>query len=281
MITQLWLADTRDWEEECTGYCPEEWIQQLSEHERLRLERIGVPSSVGREYLFARMLVRRGLQHNFSEVSDWTLAATGATEILSPKTPELGSDVHINISHSRGLVMCVISSHGFCGCDIENLPRGGNIRKIAQRYFTPAENRYLNELFPQAWENAFYTMWTVKEAYLKARRTGIAGGLTRVEVVPRGRRWQVDLPQNPDKQSLEYGFYRLRWGSAFGALVFRHLKTQPLVPTVFQMRPDTEFPLSSLTTHTLDICSLPMFQPLRVHQAEGFNENPALGQEVP
>jgi 4'-phosphopantetheinyl transferase len=53
---------------------------------------------------------------------------------------------------------------------------------IAQRYFAPEEARLLLELAPEQRLPSFYRCWTRKEAYLKAKGTGLTTKLQAFEV---------------------------------------------------------------------------------------------------
>lgn len=71
-----------------------------------------------------------------------------------------------NVSHTKGLV-CAAFCERQIGVDIEylrplKLPRFG-------RFFAPEEIAYINE---RGTTEAFFYIWTRKEAFLKARRTG-------------------------------------------------------------------------------------------------------------
>ena len=51
---------------------------------------------------------------------------------------------------------------------------------VAERYFSAAEAAQLRALTSDAQPRRFLQLWTLKEAYLKAIGTGLAGGLGRM-----------------------------------------------------------------------------------------------------
>ena len=100
---------------------------------------------------------------------DWTWreGPHGRPEIASPVT-----DLHFNLSHSAGIVICALA-HGSVGVDIEDLSRRPPDPAIVDRYCAPAEAADVRSRGAD-WPSRFLTYWTLKEAYLKARGLGIA-----------------------------------------------------------------------------------------------------------
>lgn len=79
-------------------------------------------------------------------------------------------DVHFSLSHSAAWAVCAVSDHPV-GIDIQQCrPFKPN---IADRFFHPDEVQYLSSLSPAERENAFYTLWALKESYVKADGRGL------------------------------------------------------------------------------------------------------------
>lgn len=78
--------------------------------------------------------------------------------------------IHFSLSHSGGWAVCALSDHPV-GVDIERREPGR--RDIASRFFHKDEVSYLNSLLPTAREDAFYTLWTMKESFVKATGRGL------------------------------------------------------------------------------------------------------------
>ena len=79
-------------------------------------------------------------------------------------------DVHFSLSHSAAWAVCAVSDHpvgniGFEGAALLNV--------YADRFFHPDEVQYLSSLSPAERENAFYTLWALKESYVKADGRGL------------------------------------------------------------------------------------------------------------
>ena len=87
-----------------------------------------------------------------------------------------------NLSHSEGVMLCVISRHRQVGIDIEYITADIDELELADRFFTPQEAALLKTLPAADRLEAFYTLWTVKEAYLKAIGMGVANGLESFDV---------------------------------------------------------------------------------------------------
>jgi 4'-phosphopantetheinyl transferase len=83
----------------------------------------------------------------------------------------------ISITHSRNIVACAVCTDGAIGIDLEFPGRHRNIAGIAKRFFASEESEWLSAQ-P---DDRFYMLWVLKEAWLKAIGTGIAGGLDRLQ----------------------------------------------------------------------------------------------------
>lgn len=79
-------------------------------------------------------------------------------------------DVHFSLSHSAAWAVCAVSDHPV-GVDIQQCRSFKP--NIADRFFHPDEVQYLSSLSPAERENAFYTLWALKESYVKADGRGL------------------------------------------------------------------------------------------------------------
>ncbi len=82
-----------------------------------------------------------------------------------------------NLSHSQGLALYAFSRRGPLGIDVEHLRPKVASAQIARRFFAPQEVAALDLIEPDRHTEAFFTCWTRKEAYLKARGEGLSLGL--------------------------------------------------------------------------------------------------------
>lgn len=79
-------------------------------------------------------------------------------------------DIHFSLSHSGGWAVCALSDRPV-GVDIERRTPGR--RDVAERFFHKEETQYLNSLPLCAREDAFYSLWTLKESFVKATGRGL------------------------------------------------------------------------------------------------------------
>jgi 4'-phosphopantetheinyl transferase len=77
------------------------------------------------------------------------------------------------MSHSHGLALYALTRQGAIGVDIERCSSEVEIEEIAAQFFSPRENSVLRSQRNEGKRDAFFTCWTRKEAYLKARGVGL------------------------------------------------------------------------------------------------------------
>jgi 4'-phosphopantetheinyl transferase len=92
-----------------------------------------------------------------------------------------GPNLQFSVSHSSDCCMLAVRLDHPIGIDVEkvrDLPRAID---IAQRFFTPAETRALAALQGTLRRDAFFALWTHKEATVKGLGISLAANLGRVE----------------------------------------------------------------------------------------------------
>jgi 4'-phosphopantetheinyl transferase len=110
--------------------------------------------------------------------------------------------LRFNISHSGGAVLIALARVEV-GVDIE-LPRPRRTDDLARRFFAPGEQERLFALEGESRRNAFFRLWTCKEAFLKATGEGFSRSLRSYEIDPsRGRvLWAAGIPDAADRFSV-------------------------------------------------------------------------------
>ncbi|MCB5027847.1 4'-phosphopantetheinyl transferase superfamily protein [Streptococcus mutans] len=89
------------------------------------------------------------------------------------------SQIHYNISHSGEWIVCVVDSSSV-GIDIQE--HRGAKNDLAKYYFSPREQNYLFSLEKDEQSVAFYDLWSMKEAYIKATGKGLSQPLNEFSV---------------------------------------------------------------------------------------------------
>lgn len=146
-------------------HLPEE---ELARHDRFRHE------GAAGEYLVARALVREAL-------SAWTGVEPAAWRFDANEhgrpyvtVPALDPPLHFNLSHTRGRVVLAIGRDPWVGVDVEPLDRRVDVLPIVDRFFSADEAAALRALPEDQHRDRFLALWTLKEAYIKARGMGLA-----------------------------------------------------------------------------------------------------------
>jgi 4'-phosphopantetheinyl transferase len=100
--------------------------------------------------------------------------------------PAEGSDLRFNVSHSDGLALYAVARGREVGVDVERLRELPRAERIAERFFSTEETAALKAEPAERRVEAFFTCWTRKEAYIKARGDGLAHPLDQfaVSLVP-------------------------------------------------------------------------------------------------
>jgi 4'-phosphopantetheinyl transferase len=147
----------------------------LSDEELAQQQRFGADSP-RRQHLVARGLQRTILSRFVPEVAprDWRFGRGESGRPFIAR--EHAIELDFNIAHTNGMVAVAAGWDLRLGIDVEAFARRRNL-EIARRYFSAREIAGLAALPPEDQPRRFLELWTLKEAYLKAIGTGIAGGL--------------------------------------------------------------------------------------------------------
>jgi len=163
-------------------------------------------------YLKTREMQRRLLSRYAAvKPADWVfrVAEFGRPQIASPDLDNfLAHPLYFNLSHTHQHIVFIISQFAIAGVDIESrLPE--NIAGIATEFFTTAEQSWLLNADNQTESRyRFLTLWTLKEAWIKALGTGLSTPLDSFSVVP-DEKGQVRL--NLEYENLEHESHPEEW----------------------------------------------------------------------
>jgi len=90
--------------------------------------------------------------------------------------------LQFNLAHCDDLALLAISSQAELGVDVERVRQIPDARELVARFFSPNETASFSKLTQKEQPDAFFNLWTRKEAWLKATGEGIAHLLPEVEV---------------------------------------------------------------------------------------------------
>jgi 4'-phosphopantetheinyl transferase len=90
--------------------------------------------------------------------------------------------LRFNLSHSGNLILIAVARGRAVGVDVEKIQSNLDLDAIAARFFSTNERKILASLVGSARQQAFFSCWTRKEAYLKARGLGLTVPLDEFEV---------------------------------------------------------------------------------------------------
>jgi 4'-phosphopantetheinyl transferase len=164
MNTQLW------WVNPDTFSASPAALALLSAQERAQHLRY-IPSKKRHEYLVTRVLVRTVLGRALGvapQALQFVTNAWGRPSLLAPAA------IHFNVSHTDGLVVCLVSPNPEIGVDTERLVRAPELLALAPHVFAPQELSDLTALPAHEQAHRAVVLWTLKESYIKARGMGMA-----------------------------------------------------------------------------------------------------------
>jgi 4'-phosphopantetheinyl transferase len=92
------------------------------------------------------------------------------------------SDVRFNLSHSFDLALLAVTRGREIGIDVELVKEDYAFDDVAARFFTAQELAAFRALPVHLQRQGFFKCWTSKEAFLKAKGTGLSGKLDEVEI---------------------------------------------------------------------------------------------------
>lgn len=175
----------------------------LSAQERARHERL-VSARAQRLFLGGRLLLRFVLAAYTSIPPAEIRFSTGRQGRPELTYPDVG--LRFNLSHTTGLVGCVVTRDRMCGFDIERVPAAGDIVAAVAQFLARAEREQVERSDDP--NRATLEYWVVKEAYLKAMGLGLqrpldsftVSGLGSGEIKVQdsqtyGVAWQLDLEE--------------------------------------------------------------------------------------
>lgn len=168
----LWWANCEEMPGDLESVLPDE--------DQQRAKRLRVPAA-RRRFLAARSVTRILLGRYLGVEPAAVRIRTGARGKPRVEAASGHPGLHFNAAHSGATVAVALASSEL-GVDVESLRRVPKLDRLASRFCSEFERKQLFSLTETDRAAAFLTLWTSKEAYLKAVGSGIAMPLKLVEV---------------------------------------------------------------------------------------------------
>ena len=125
-------------------------------------------------FVAAHALLRATLSDFFARPQqDWTFV-TGAWGKPRVDASDGSARLCFNLSHTRGHVAVAVALDREVGVDVERIAPARADEEVARQLFAPAEFAAFQEELKAERAEAFFDVWTLKEAYIKAVGLGVA-----------------------------------------------------------------------------------------------------------
>lgn len=145
----------------------------LTEEERARHDRL-VFERHRLQFLATRALCRWALSQYAPvppEAWRFSIDAHGKPSVAAPAA---WAGLRFNLSNTDGLVACAVGADvESLGVDVEKIDRKTEILELAEHSFAASEARILRALPAARQRERFFSYWTLKESYIKARGLGL------------------------------------------------------------------------------------------------------------
>lgn len=159
-----------------------EWlIQTLSMDERMRAERFKFEQDRQR-FIIGRGLLRTILGY-YLDIDPGRLHFCYGI-YGKPALAEMSgtSTLRFSLAHAHGLALYAVTRDRELGVDLEHIRHIADTEQIVNRYFSDREKAVFRALTADKKQEAFFSYWTCKEAYLKASGEGLTRPLNQIDV---------------------------------------------------------------------------------------------------
>jgi len=110
---------------------------------------------------------------------EFTQAEQGKPSLINSQNP---GNIQFNLSHSNNMAILAVCKKHSVGIDVEYAERKVDWQGISKRFFTPHEQEELLKLTEEKQRDAFFQIWTRKEAHMKVTGQGLSLAPTQFEV---------------------------------------------------------------------------------------------------
>ena len=103
--------------------------------------------------------------------------------------------LRFNLTHSGGAALLALAWQHEVGVDLEAVDRNLSVEELAPQVLSVRERAWLREHAPEQRRRAFLTLWTAKEAYVKATGQGLSFPLPKLTLLPAAGTTQFEAFQ--------------------------------------------------------------------------------------
>jgi 4'-phosphopantetheinyl transferase len=171
-----------------------------------------------------RVLLGRYLERDPAAV-EFYYSSRGKPELKGQGVEQL----HFNLAHSHDIALIAITRAAPVGVDVERIRPMRDADRIAERFFSAREAEAFCNVPAAEQDTAFFSLWTRKEAWLKATGDGISESLSKFEVtfLPAAEPRVLAIAGDP-VAGAAWSLFALNPVSGFvGALALQHRDVQP------------------------------------------------------
>ncbi len=136
------------------------------------------------QFIAARGLLRAILSRYLDRGPDELTFSYGPNGKPALTSESDEGELCFNLSRRQGLALYAVTRGQKIGVDLELIREDLACEQIAERFFSPRENAALQATPMQMRQEAFFTLWTCKESYIKATGTGLSLPLDQFNVLP-------------------------------------------------------------------------------------------------
>lgn len=180
------------------------------EHERAARFKV---AAARRQFVASRAFLRTTLGR-YLGIDAWQVKFRST----SHGKPELAGDsaVQFNLSHTEGLVAIAVARAGAVGVDVERIRNEVEVLELAHRFFSKKEAAWVRSKIGQERVAAFFSCWTAKEAYVKARGGGLSIPLDGFAIIPNPAKLDLQLEVFGDaSEAQRWSMWRLELPAEF------------------------------------------------------------------
>lgn len=172
------------------------------------------------QFVVAHVATRQVLSYyDDRDPEAWAFAvgAHGRPEIVDGP-----SGLRFNISHTEGMVAVLVHGPADCGVDVEYTGRLIDVETVSRRVFTQAEQASIFALPQHAQADQFFRLWTLKEAFIKAKGAGLSLPLQQFSFAFEGEQVRFDCDPSVDPAPTEWRFETHRQSSGHTVSIAVH-----------------------------------------------------------